>query len=810
MNTKPIARVTLLVCVLAAPPLAAQEKFAEMLVDPPTVQLRGPQAVWSLLVTGKTADGRLVDLTHEAAYQSANPEIVKVTGSGVLRSIADGKTEITIEARGKSARVQVAVQGSRQERNYHFENDILPLFSRFGCNSAGCHGNSSGQNGFKLSVFAFDPAADYAALIKETRGRRVLLSAPGSSLLLLKASGQLPHGGGVRIPADTDEYNLLRGWIAAGAPMGDPKAPGVVSIRVEPKERLLKMKGTQQLRVIARYADGREVDVSAHARYQPNTEALASVSAEGTVSVNETPGEVAIMASYANCVDIFRAIIPRPEAIANYPAFPEHNFIDGHVVRKLKKLNIAPSDLCDDSTFLRRVYLDVIGTLPTADDARRFLDDKRANKRELLVEELLARPEYADYWALKWADLLRVDRQALGHKKAYAFYRWIRESLAANMPFDHFARELLTAEGPLEETGPANFYKVVTKPGDTASTLSQVLLGVRIACAECHHHPYDRWSQTDYYGMTAFFTPLSIKASTRGEAVQALGDPVTKHPRTGEAVLPYALATTMPAKAPPGDRRTVLAAWMTSPQNPYFARNLANRLWAHFLGRGLVEPIDDVRDTNPPSNPELLEALSTHVVEAKYDVKQLIRAITKSRTYQLSSKPNATNEKDEINYSRALFRRIEAEVLLDMVSQTLGVPEKFGGAPSGTRAIQLWDSKVNHYFLKLYGRPQRITACECERIVEPSVSQVLHLLNAPEIHAKLTHERGNIAKWVRAKKSDTGLVEEIYLSFYSRPPSLTERKAALDFLQRNGGQRRQAAEDLAWTLMNTLEFVFKR
>lgn len=811
MNTKSIHALAIVTMTLAAgSPLHAQDKPVTLSVDPAVVKLNGPQAVYTLLVAGKTADGRVLDLTNNAAYTSANPAIATVSPRGVVRGKKDGKTEIVVSADGKTAKVQVDVQGTQQQRVYHFENDVMPLLSRFGCNSAGCHGNAAGQNGFKFSVFGFDPAADYNALVKEGRGRRVLPSAPEASLFLMKAAGQLPHGGGTRIRAGSDEYELLRGWIAAGMPVGDPAVSRVVAVRVEPKERLLPMKGEQQLRVIARYADGRDLDVSLHARYQTNQEALASVSAEGLVSVNDTPGEVAIMASYANCVDTFRAIVPRPGVIADYPAFPENNFIDRHVINKLKKLNIAPSELCSDSDYLRRVYLDIIGTLPTADEARRFLADKRANKRDLLVDDLLERPEFADYWALKWSDALRVDRQVLGPKRAYAYYRWIRESVARNKPFDQFARELVTAEGPLEETGAANFYKVVTKPGETASALSQVLLGVRIACAECHHHPYDRWSQTDYYGMQAFFTPLSLKASSRGESLQVQGDPVTKHPRTGDAIQPYALATKMPEKAPPGDRRTVLAAWLTAPANPYFARNLANRVWAHMLGRGLVEPIDDVRDTNPPSNAELLDALSKHVVETKFDVKQLIRTIAKSRTYQLSSKPNATNEKDAMNYSRSQFRRIDAEVLLDMVSQTLGVPEKFGGAPPDTRAIQLWDSKVNHYFLKLYGRPQRQTACDCERIVEPSVSQVLHLLNAPEIHAKLIHERGNIAKWVREKKSDPELVDEIYLTFYSRLPDAMERQISVEHLKRNQGQRRQAAEDLAWTLMNTLEFVFKR
>ena len=810
MTKKLIVRYFSLAFVLVSvSPLAAQDHFADVIVDPGVLKLCGPNAVYSLLVTGKMRDPRLVDLTHDAKYQSSQPTIAKVSAQGVVQAITDGKAEIIVEAGGKTEKVQVDVQGTQEPRIYHFENDIVPLLSRYGCNSSGCHGNSGGQNGFKLSVFGFDPDADYNALVKEARGRRVMHAAPEASLFLAKPSGRLPHGGGIRIREGSAEYELMRGWIAAGTPMGDPLASKVVAVRVEPKERVMRMKGQQQIRVIARHADGREIDVTGHARYQANQEALASVSAVGLVSVNDTPGEVAIMASYMNCVDLFRAIVPRPDAIAQYPVFPENNFIDGHVIRKLKKLNIAQSDLCGDTDYVRRVYLDIIGTLPTAQEARRFLTDKRENKRELLVDELLERPEFADYWALKWADTLRVDRQILGHKRAYAYYRWIRESIAHNKPFDRFARELLIAEGPLEETGPANFYKVVNKPGEAASTLSQTLLGVRIACAECHHHPYDRWSQTDYYGMQAFFTPVSLRASPRGESIQVQGDPVTKHPRSGAPIQPHALASKMPDKAPVGDRRVVLAEWMTSPNNPWFARHLANRVWAHMLGRGLVEPIDDVRDTNPASNPELLDALAKHVVDTKFDIKQLIRAIAKSRTYQLSSKPNASNEKDEMNYSRSLFRRVDAEVMLDMVSQSLGVPEKFGGSLPGTRAIQLWDSKVTHYFLKLYGRPQRATACECERNHEPSVSQVLHLLNSPEIHAKLTHERSNIAKWVREKKSDSDLIDEIYLTFYNRLPDGAERRTALRHLERNPARRRQAAEDLAWTLMNTLEFVFQ-
>jgi hypothetical protein len=795
--------------LLLAGPVRGEGPTIEAIVEPAPITLQGPGAVYSLLIDGKGADGRQFDLTRSARFRARDEKVATVSENGVVRAAGDGRTTVEIQIHGRTLTVPVHVAGSTAARSYHFENDVTPLLNRFGCNSSGCHGNAEGQNGFKLSVFGFDPAFDYNALVKESRGRRIFVGSPDASLLLGKASGTVAHGGGVRIPRGTADYETLRGWIASGVPFGDPKAPRVISIRVEPSERQLDKNGQQQLRVIARTSAGREMDVTHHARFQSNNDALASVNAFGLVSAGDVPGEAAVMASFMGQVDIFHALMPRQDKIAAYPKLPEHNFIDGHVHAKLKKLNIIPSELCGDAEFLRRAYLDIIGTLPTPAEARRFLSDKTADRRTKLADELLDRPEYADYWALKWADLLRVDRQALGHKRAFAFYRWIHGSLAANKPYDQFVRELLAAEGPLDQVGPANFFKVVAKPGEAASTLSQVFLGVRIACAECHHHPFDRWSQTDYYGMQAFFTPVTVKTTpAKMEYLLAGGDPVTTHPRTGEIVTAHALDAPMPEQSPAGDRRLLLARWMTSPENPWFARNLANRLWAHFLGRGLVEAVDDVRATNPPTNPELLDALATCLVQNKFDVKQAVRAITASRTYQRSARPNATNEKDEQNYSRALFRRLDAEVLLDMVSQATGVKEKFHGLPSGYRAVQLWDSKVSHYFLKVFGRPVRASACECERNHMPSVSQVLHLLNAPEIHDKLTHEAGTIARLCRTAKDDAALVDELYLTFYSRLPGDRERSVAVDYLRRDPSKRREAAEDLAWSLLNSLEFLF--
>ena len=690
-------------------PVAGRAQFVETTVDPAAVALRGPGAVYTLLVTGRTADGRLVDRTRDAHFRSLDPKAAVVSPAGVVRAVGDGQTTVVAEIDGKPLNIAVSTVDATGPHQFNFENDVEPILSRYGCNSAGCHGKAEGQNGFKLSVFGFDPAADYAALVKEARGRRVFPAAPEYSLVLRKISGRIAHGGGVRIPADSADYETLRGWIAAGVPFGRATDPRAVAVRVEPAERVLTPRGKQQLRVIARYSDGREADVTALAKFLSNNDGLASVDADGLVTAGDAPGEAAVMAGFMNQVDIFRVVVPRAEHIDHYPSIPENNFIDGLVFAKLRKLNIVPSDLADDADYLRRVYLDVIGTLPTADEARRFLDDRRLDKRARLVDELLERPEYADYWALQWSDLLRVDRQALGSKRAYAYYQWIHESMAANQPFDEFARAIVTADGPLGEDAPANFYKVVTRPGDEAGTLSQVFLGVRIGCAECHHHPFDRWSTADYYSMTAYFSGVSLKPIGRDEAVFADGVPEARNPRTGEEYFAHPLGEPAPAKAPePGDRRAALADWLTRPANPFFARNLANRVWAHFLGRGLVEPVDDVRATNPPTNPELLDALAKCVIDNKYDVKALIRTITASRVYQLSSKPNATNERDEQNYSRAMFKRIQAEVLLDMVCQTTGVGERFDGAPAGTRAIQLWDSKASHYFLKVFGRPARV------------------------------------------------------------------------------------------------------
>ncbi|HEX5103511.1 MAG TPA: DUF1549 and DUF1553 domain-containing protein [Pirellulaceae bacterium] len=705
-----------------------------------------------------------------------------------------------------------ALPARADERRLNFENDIVPILSRYGCNASGCHGKAEGQNGFKLSVFGFDPRADHRALTVEGRGRRVFPAAPEKSLLLLKASGGMPHGGGVRIPPERPEYATLQRWIAQGMPFGSADDPTIVKIELSTRETTLAMGQSLPLAVTATWSNGRIEDVTSLARFQSNNDGRAAVDEAGLVTAGQSPGVAAVMASYLGQVDALHVVVPRSEPVDPYPMVEEFNFIDGHVYRRLKQLQIVPAEVCSDAEFLRRVYLDLIGTLPTSDEARAFLADGRTNRRALLVEQLLQRPEFADYWALKWADLLRVDRQALGHKGAYDFYRWIHESLATAKPLDVMAREIVTAEGPLAETPPANFYSAVREPGKAASTVSQVFLGVRIECAQCHHHPFDRWSQEDYFGMTAYFAQLQRKSTPLGEILLAEGDPATTHPRTGQAIPAHALAQPMREKNPAGDRRQELAAWLTAPENPWFARNIANRVWAHLLGRGLVEPVDDFRATNPPSNPELLNALAAHLASQRFDLRSLLRAVCASRTYQHASHTNETNAKDEQNYSRALYKRMDAEVLLDALCQTTGVPDQFDGAPAGTRAIELWDSQVEHYFLRLFGRPVRQTACECERVVEPSVAQVLHLLNSERVDGKLRHEAGRVAELAQSETSDQRLVEELYLTALSRYPSDAERNTGVEYLAAAAlgdvSQRRARAEDLLWTLLNSLEFVF--
>jgi hypothetical protein len=690
-----------------------------------------------------------------------------------------------------------------------YVNDVAPVLSRHGCNSSACHGKAEGQNGFRLSIFGSDPEADYAALTNDSRGRRMVRSAPEFSLLLQKATGESPHEGGVRLDRGSPVWETLRNWIADGAAYEDTSRPALVELRLEPARKVVIYGETIPLRAVARHADGREQDVTSLAVFHANDAGLADVTEEGVATIGKAPGLTAILARYQGRVAVFQAVIPQPEvAAATEPTPPVLNEIDRLIDANLTQLRIASSPLADDPAYLRRVYLDIAGRLPRPDEALAFLNSKAADKRAALVDALLETPEYADFWALRWSDLLRVDREQLGMKDAHQYYSWIRGSIAANRPLDALARDLLLAEGPLSEQPAGNFYRVSKQSGETAAAVSQVFLGVRISCAECHQHPWDRWTQRDYHGMRAFFEQVKPKPYGKDLALVVEGSPQVKHPRSHEPIHPYPLGTTMPETSPQGDRRAALAAWLTAPENPWFSRNLANRYWAHFLGRGLVEPVDDLRATNPPSHPELLDLLAEKLTQSGHDAKALIRFITASRTYQLSSTPNPSNTGDAKNFSRALFKRLPAEVLLDAVGDVTGVPEKFTGLPGGIRAVQLWDSQAQHYFLKLFGRPARVTSCECERATGASIGQALHLMNSPELQEKLSHEGGTVARFVASQTPDESVVETLYLAAFSRQPTAEEHSEALQYLGARGANRRQAIEDLVWSLLNSQEFVF--
>ena len=774
--------------------------------SPPAVTLRGKDSSLQLLITGFDATGRAQDLTHQAKYirSAAGTEI---SASGIVHGKQDGTSTITVRYKGKSIKIPISVTDSQVRRPLSFTNDIIPILSRYRCNASGCHGKAEGQNGFKLSVFGFDPLADYRAITMEARGRRIFPASPSKSLLVQKMSGDLPHGGGVLIPPSRAEYRKITEWIASGFPWENIDAATVTSIALTPEQRVLRMGETQQLQVMANLSNGEQVDVTELSQFQSNSSSQARVDADGQVTIGQKPGVVAVMATYMGRVDVFRIFIPESNPIREYPEVASSNEIDKSIYRQLRKLNIIASAACTDEQFLRRVFIDLTGTVPTADQTALFLSDQDPDKRDKLVDERLESPEFNSYWALKWSDLLRVDRQTLGHENAYQYYSWIKESFRQHKPMDEFARELITTSGPLVDAPAGFFYKAVKSPNRMASTISQVMLGIRIECAECHHHPFDRWGQTDFFGMRAFFAQVSYKQSSRGEMLVAQGNPVTKHPRTGETIQAFALGTQMPTVNPLNDRRDELANWLTAPENPWFASNIANRTWAHLMGRGIIEPVDDVRLTNPPTNPELLEGLTTAFVEVEFDFRKLLKLIIHTDAYQRSSAVNETNERDEQNYSRFLFKQLEAEVMLDAICQTTGVAEKFQGVPVGSRAIDLWDSSVPHYFLETFGRPVRATACECERISEPTVGQVLHILNSPEIENKLSHEAGTIRQIAKEYEDDEIAIQRLYLTFFNRYGDKQEISTAVQYMEQ-GSNRRQSLEDIAWSMLNSLEFLF--
>jgi hypothetical protein len=792
---------------------------------PDKISLKGSDDARQLILTATLPDGRQQDLTGDLRYEVADAQVVSVTGSGRVVPRANGSTTISARYGDKTVTVPVTSTAVGENLPINFANQIVPIFTKLGCNSGGCHGKASGQNGFKLSLLGFEPEVDYAALVKEARGRRLFLAAPSSSLLLLKATGTIAHGGGKRLEPDSDEYKLIRRWIAAGIPHGKPDDPVVTRITVYPEHRLLTRQNKQQIAVYAHYSDGSVEDITRRAQYDSNDTEIAVVEPTGLVRTLALSGEAAIMARYQGQVAVFRATVPLGAKMPDY-RFEPNSFVDKLAQKKWQLLGIHPSDDSPDYLFIRRVSLDITGTLPTPDQVEKFVADKDPQKRAKLVDALLEKPEYSYFFANKWADILRVKRgnqqgRAYG---TFAFHDWIRQAVAANMPYDEFARAILGAVGDETKYPPAVWYKDMQTPDQIVDNLSQVFLGVRINCAQCHHHPYEKYSQDDYWDLAAFFGRLGRKAVQRpGESAQRqqqlqvlfvkpTGNVINK--RTNKpAVLKPLDGEPMTDKADE-DPRLLLADWLADPKNPFFARAVVNRYWAHFFGRGLVDPLDDMRVTNPPSNPELLDALAQDFIAHKYDLKHLIRTICTSRTYQLDSTPNEFNKHDKQNYSRYYPKRMSAEVLFDAVSQVTGSPATFPGLPQDTygprRAIMLPDESFTSYFLDVFGRPQRISACECERVSEANLAQALHLLNSEEVQRKLSQAGSRVERLAKDPRPDAEKVTALFMWAFSRKPTDGQLKLALEHLAAHPKEKQQAYENILWALLNTKEFIFNR
>lgn len=773
--------------------------------------IAGRDAYQQLVVNGVYDSGQLRDLTRKVTYTAAPENVVRIDANGFVTPMAEGAATIHAKsAEGPDATMAVQVTNIVQDVPVNFPNQITPVFTKYGCNGGGCHGKSGGQNGFRLSLLGFEPKEDYEYLVKEGRGRRLFPSAPDRSLLLTKAIGKMPHGGGLRIEDGSPAYVLLRRWIEQGMPYGSDSDPVVTAIEVFPKERLMGRDDSQQLTVVASYTDGTKRDVTRMTQFDSNDAEMAEVSVTGLVSTGQLTGSVAVMARFQGQVGIFRSIIPLGVP-TNPPA--SKNYVDELVFKKLKDLGLPPSTDANDVTFLRRVTIDLAGRLPTLAEAEVFLADTDPAKRAKWIDRLIDSGDYADYFAGKWSAILRNKRrQDTDKASTFAFHDWIRQSLYTNRPYHQFVGDILAATGDPTKNPPAAWYREVKDPSAQVEDTAQLFLGLRIQCARCHHHPFEKWSQQDYYGFQAFFSQVGRKKGFGPDQERIFHRPgvaQAQNPKTKQMVKPTGLGSAALEVPVASDPRQELVKWLGDPNNPFFAKALVNRYWKHFFGRGLVDPEDDMRVTNPSSNPELLDRLAKDFIEHNFDLKHLVRTICNSQTYQFSAEPNDWNRDDKQNFSRFYPRRLNAEVLLDAIDQVTGSPTNFGPIPMGTRAVQLPDNGFNSYFLTVFGRPESSSACECERSSEANLAQSLHLLNSSEIQGKLTNGGGRAATLSQDKNRDhAAKIRELYLLAFSRPPQPDESAVALAHIEKHKDAPQRAYEDIVWALINTKEFLF--
>lgn len=795
---------------LAAPSLAQQAPLTKLEAFPPDINLTTSADRQSLVIQATFADGITRDVTKDCALTLANPALV-TRDNATFRPAADGATTLSVAFGGQTMSLPVKVEQAKAARPISFRLDVMPVFMRSGCNTGSCHGAARGKDGFRLSLFGFDPEGDHYRLTREMSGRRVNLAVATDSTVLEKAIGAVQHTGGKRFEPTSELYKTIQSWIEAGVPNDDvSKLPKVVAVELYPKKGVLDGKGaTQKMTVRAKYSDGTDRDVTSLSLFLTNNETSAAVTPEGLVTAGDR-GEAFVMARFETYT-VGSQFIVLPKGLKfEYPSEPEVNYVDHLVAEKLKKLRISPSGICSDQTFVRRVFLDIVGLPPTVEDYNAFMASTAPDKRGKLIDELLGRKEFSEIWVSKWAEMLQIrtdPAKNVSQKSMFLYYNWLVEKLSKNTPMDEMVQELLGATGGTFKNPATNYYLSSPETLPLAENVAQVFMGMRIQCAQCHNHPFDRWTQNDYYGFAAFFAQIGRKGAEDYREViffNAGGGEVS-HPVGGAVMKPKFLGGDTPDVAGK-DRRVVLASWLASPQNPWFAASFANRVWAHFFGTGIVEPVDDFRVSNPATNPELLEALGKRFTESKYDLKTLVRDICNSRTYQRSTERNPSNESDERNFAHANLRRIKAESMLDTISAVTDTKDKFQGLPLGARAVQIADGVSSTYFLTTFGRATRETVCSCEVKMEPTLSQALHLLNGDTVNGKI-QQGGLIPKLIATKKFPEERIIDLYLRCLSRKPTRAELDKLIPALAEGTNQPR-ALEDIFWALLNSREFLF--
>ncbi len=795
-------------------------------IHPPAITLDGPGATQRVIVLLKRGNDVIGDASVNADLISANPKVVRVGDNGVLYAVGDGETIVSTERDGEIALVKVKVQNTKRPHGISFANQVVPILTKLGCNSGACHGALAGKGGLKLSLRGYDPEADHFVLTRQANARRVNRQEPSLSLFLLKPTLALPHGGGMKLDVKSPEFIVLANWIANGTPGVSAQDVKLTRIEAFPPNAMLAPKDTLQIIVRAWYSDGHSEDVTRLAKFSSTEDLVAGVDEVGSVKITGH-GEAAVVVLFGSRVALVRIASPFANDVDPkvFASARRNNFIDELVLKKLESLKIPPSPECTDTEFIRRAYLDAIGVLPTPDDVRKFTEDKRADRRAKLIDALLARPEYVDYWSYKWADLLLISSRKLSPPAVRSFAYYVRESVAANKPWDRFAREILTARGSTLQHGQANYFILHKDITDLTESTAVTFLGMSITCCRCHNHPMEKWTQDQYWSLANLFSQVAIKNGDRaGEfSVRSAGEGDILHPRRSIAMPPTPLDGK--AAAPGKDRREYFADWLTAPGNPYFARAFVNRVWRNFMGRGLVEAEDDLRQTNPASNEELLDALARDLIKNKYDTKKLIRTIMLSAAYQRSSVAIPGNKDDDRFYSRYLIRRLPAEVVLDAYSDITKIPTAFakiavgssGGTkatpdyPLGTRALQLPDTQLVSQFLDAFGRPERGQTCACERGQESSVTQALHLNNGQTLNDKLRNKKSRVEEWVTEKISDDDAIRRVFALALSRNPSETELMRFRTLMHGDPrATRREVIEDLFWAVLTSREFLFNR